>query len=115
MEQLVMRWRNDGSPAVMPQVPEGLGLTALPEMKDGVEQWLDVVQYGLSEGRQGREYYDTVMVGRENYDAQYCYLITDGDRAAATVTVIFDNAKPTGISIWSPAGRSTADAASARI
>ena len=50
MEQLVMRWRNDGSPAVMPQVPEGLGLTALPEMKDGVEQWLDVVQYGLSEG-----------------------------------------------------------------
>ena len=52
MEQLVMRWTNDGSPAVMPQVPEGLGLTALPEMKDGVEQWLDVVQYGLSEGRQ---------------------------------------------------------------
>lgn len=43
MEQLVMRWANDGSPAVMPQVPEGLGLTALPEMKDGVEQWLDVV------------------------------------------------------------------------
>lgn len=96
MEQLVMRWRNDGSPAVMPRVPEGLGLTALPEMKDGVEQWLDVVQYGLSEGRQGREYYDTVMVGHENYDAQYCYLITDGDRAAATVTVIFDNAKADG-------------------
>ena len=38
MEQLVMRWVNDGSPAVMPQVPEGLGLTTLPEMKDGVEQ-----------------------------------------------------------------------------
>ena len=91
MEQLVLRWVNDGSPAVMPQVPEGLGLTALPEMKDGVEQWLDVVQFGLSEGRQGQEYYDTVMVGHENYDAQYCYLITDGDRAAATVTVIFDN------------------------
>ena len=36
------------------------------------------------------------MVGHENYDAQYCYLITDGDRAAATVTVIFDNAKADG-------------------
>ena len=115
MEQLVMRWTNDGSPAVMPQVPEGLGLTALPEMKDGVEQWLDVVQYGLSEGRQGREYYDTVMVGRENYDAQYCYLITDGDRAPQPLPSSSTTQKPTGISIWSPAGRSTADAASARI
>lgn len=96
MEQLIMRWTNDGSPAIKPTAPEGLGLITLPEVKNGVEQWLDVVQYGLSEGRQGREYYDIVMVGHENYDAQYCYLLTDGGRAVATVTVIFDTVKADG-------------------
>lgn len=96
MEQLIMRWTNDGSPAIKPNPPDGLGLITLPEMKNGVEQWLDVVQYGLSDGRQGQDYYDIVMVGHENYDAQYCYLLNDGNKAVATVTVIFDAVKSDG-------------------
>lgn len=96
MEQLIMYWTNDGKPAEKPALPKGLGLLTLPEMKDGVEQWLDVVQFGLSNGRQGPEYYERAMIRHENYDPRYCYLLTDGNTAVATITVIFDAAKADG-------------------
>ncbi len=89
MEQLIMYWKNDGKPAEYPEVPEGLRLTTVPELADGIDKWLDIVQYGLSDGRQDEAFYNCVMVGHENYDAQYNYILMDGDVSVATVTVIF--------------------------
>ncbi len=89
MEQLIMNWENDGAPAECPKVPEGLRLTTLPELENGIDKWLDVVQYGLSEGKQDESFYNTVMIGHENYDAKYCYILMDGDASVATITVIF--------------------------
>ena len=96
MEQLIMYWKNDGAAAEMPEIPAGLRLAALPEVSDGVEQWLDIMQYGLSDGRQGEQYYADVMLGHENYDPKYCFLMMDGDIAAASITVIFFPEKSDG-------------------
>jgi len=89
MEQLIMYWADDGTPAVRPTVPEGLRLATLPELSDGIDQWLDVVQYGLSEGKQDEAFYQSVMIGHAGYNPFYCYLVMDGKQAVATITVIF--------------------------
>ena len=84
-----MLWENDGTEAVMPDIPQGLEMHKITDFENGVEMWLDVVQYGLSEKREDENYYNCVMVGHENYDASYCYLLTNNGVPVATATVIF--------------------------
>ena len=62
MEQLKMYWKNDGTPAVSPEFPEGYTLMTMPELENGVEQWLDIMQYGLSAKREGFSYYKSCML-----------------------------------------------------
>lgn len=89
MEQLSMSWKNDGTEAIMPDVPDGLELHKITDFPNGIDMWLDVVQYGLSEKKEDEAFYNCVMVGHENYDASYCYLLTENGISVATVTVIF--------------------------
>ena len=88
MQQLVMHWSNDGIPAELPVFADGLSMCLLPEMENGVEKWLDIVQYGLSEGRPDKSYYKLAMLDVPWYEEDKCYFITYRGEAVATITVI---------------------------
>ena len=90
MEQLKMYWKNDGTPAVPYVLSEGFTLLTMPELSDGVEQWLDIMQYGLSEKREDASYYKTCMLDLPNYEEDKCFFIMYGGKAVATLTVVCD-------------------------
>ena len=88
MEQLIMRWKNDGKKMDLYTLPEGYTVKTLPEVEDGVDAWLDIIQYGLSEGRQNQGFYIEIMVNHDNYNADKCFLLIHGEEAVSTITVI---------------------------
>ena len=90
MEQLKMYWENDGTPAQSPVIPEAFSLVTMPELDDGVEQWLDIMQYGLSEKREDASYYKICMLDLPNYEEDKCFFIMYGGKAIATLTVVCD-------------------------
>ena len=90
MEQLKMYWNNDGTPGVKPVFPEGFTLLTMPELADGVEQWLDIMQYGLSDKKEDASFYKTCMLDMPWYEEEKCFFIMHGGKAIASFTVICD-------------------------
>ena len=97
MEQLKMYWKNDGSPAQPVVLPEGFTLLTLPELENGVEQWLDIMQYGLSAKREGFSYYKSCMLDCPCYEEDKCFFIMHGGKAIASVTVVCDTETKDGL------------------
>lgn len=94
--QLIMRWENDGEPAKEPVLPEGITVETFPERENALNEWLDIVQYGLSGGLMGEEYYTKCMTERACYDEKLCHFIVKDSKAVATITVICDYEKMEG-------------------
>ena len=88
MQQLIMRWKNDGTPAQKLSFPEGFEMRTLPQMENGIDKWLDIVQYGLAEKREDVAYYRANMSDLPNYEEEKCYFILENGNAVATVNVI---------------------------
>lgn len=88
MEQLIMRWKNDGTPAKPVSLPEGFTLVTMPELKNGVEQWLDIMQYGLSAKREEYAYYKSCMLDLPHYEPEKCFFIVHEGKAIASITVV---------------------------
>lgn len=96
MEQLIMRWKNDHIDVPFPTMPENCKVVAFPDLENAVDKWLDIVQYGLSEGRKTPEYYKQVMTDHSGYQEDKCFFILDDSEAVATITVICDYEKREG-------------------
>lgn len=94
--QLIMRWKNDGQKSKTVLLPDGITVETFNERDTALDDWLDIVQYGLSEKRLGKEFYDNCMTAREFYDDKMCYFIVKGGEAIATITVICDYNKKEG-------------------
>ena len=90
MEQLIMRWKNDGRTVDAVTVPEGCQLVSFQELDNALDSWLDIVQYGLSDGKKDESYYREMMTSRELYREDKCFFILENGRAVATLTVICD-------------------------
>ena len=96
MAQLRMRWKNDGTPAVMPKLPPEVTFTAFPDTPDALNEWLDIVQYGLSETRREEDYYDRIMRKWRDYDEKLCFFLNVDGKPMATITVICHRAESDG-------------------
>ena len=94
--QLIMRWENDGVQAKTPVLPEGVTVETFNERENALNEWLDIVQYGLSNGLMGAEYYENCMTSRELYKENMCNFIVKDGKAIATITVICDYDKKEG-------------------
>ena len=94
--QLKMFWKNDGKEAKEPTFPEGVTLESFPERTTALDDWLDIIQYGLTDGRLGKECYDNCMTKQKNYDDSLCFFLVKDGVAAATITVICDDEKKDG-------------------
>ena len=90
MPQLVMHWKNDGIPVEMPAISGDFAVVTLPNLEDGIEKWLDIVQHGLSDGRKDFSYYKVAMLDVPWYEEDKCFFVTYKGEAVATTTVICD-------------------------
>jgi mycothiol synthase len=90
MEQLKMNWINDKAEVYMPVFPQGLTLKNFVELDNSLDIWLDIVQYGLSDKKEGADYYKTCMTDLPNYKDDFCFFILKDGVPAATITVVCD-------------------------
>lgn len=88
-QQLVMRWKNDGTPPIPVQLPNGFTVVPFPQLENALSHWLDIVQYGLSKGRMEEEYYTNLMTNWRDYDDNYCFFVCKDGLPIATITTIF--------------------------
>ena len=95
--QLRMYWKNDGTQAEKLNLPEGYALASLPQLENGIQQWLDVVQVGLTETRRDEDYYNRVMRDTPYYDENRCFFIVHDGKAVATITVICNTEQKEGL------------------
>lgn len=98
MAQLVMNWCNDGTPAQAPVFPAGVELKTIPQIENGVQEWLDIVNHMEQHGvaNNDEKLYQDVMIGRPDYSEDKCFFLTVDGKPAATVTVLCDYAKKAG-------------------
>ncbi len=90
LPQLIMRWKNDHAEKPEPTLPDGCEVLTFPEVRNAVDEWLDIVQYGLSNGRETKAYYDQIMTGWPHYSDDKCFFVKYRGEYVATVTVICD-------------------------
>lgn len=96
MQQLVMRWFNDGKDNVDLIIPNGVEIKNWKDIEDPLDKWLDIVQYGLTGTKQDEKYYKECNYRYEYYKPEDCYFITYQGKEVATITVICDPIKKDG-------------------
>lgn len=96
MPQLKMYWKNDGRSPIMPEAPAGCRIASFTELEEATERWLDIVQHGLSEGKQGEDFYKKVMTSNANYREEHCFFVLEGEHTVATLAVLCDYEKKEG-------------------
>lgn len=94
--QLIMRWQNDGKPESDPQMPAGITLETFAARPTALEDWLDIIQHGLSAKRENEQYYQKTMIEWPGYQDHMCYFLVKDGQAAATITVICHTEKQEG-------------------
>ena len=97
MEQLIMRWKNDGSEAIAPVFPEGVSLVTYTNLPNAMAEWLDIVRFmGQEEAPARDEAYYREAMDYKWYSEDKCFFLTVGGKPAATITVICDKDKRDG-------------------
>lgn len=83
-----MRWTDDHSPAPELRIPDGCEVRRFTELDGALDAWLDIVQYGLSDGRKDAGYYKSVMLDWPGYSEDRNFFVVADGEPAATLTVI---------------------------
>ena len=96
MQQLIMHWQNDGNPPSSINIPENCKIVKFTELDNAINKWLDIIQYGLSVGRENEEFYHLNMTNEPFYEESKCFFILENDKAVATTTVICNYEKKEG-------------------
>ena len=96
MEQLVMRWRNDGTPVGEMKLPEGVTVKNWKDVDEALDKWLDICSYGLTEKKEDEEFYKKCNYHYENYKPEDCWFFCYNGEEVATVTVICDDTTKEG-------------------
>ncbi|MBO7345179.1 MAG: GNAT family N-acetyltransferase [Clostridia bacterium] len=96
MQQLIMRWENDGQKAQDLVMPDGVEIKNWTETQNPLDKWLDIVQHGLTAKKENQEYYNNCMFRYEHYKPQDTYFFLYNGQEVATVTVICDPVKKDG-------------------
>lgn len=88
MPQLRMYWKNDGQKVADVEAPAGCRIVNFTELDDAMDKWLDIVQYGLSKGKQDAAFYRGVMTSNATYSEDRCFFVLENERAVATLAVL---------------------------
>ncbi len=96
MEQLIMRWKNDGKEEPSLQIPKNCRIVDFTKLDGAIDKWLDIVQYGLSDVKKDKEFYHQAMTLYPYYEANKCFFLLENEKAVATITVICNYEKKEG-------------------
>lgn len=94
--QLIMRWENNGEPAKELILPNSVTVDTFNKRENALNEWLDIVQYGLTDGVMDEEFYHRCMTDRPFYNDKMCYFIVKDGKTVATITIICDYEKSEG-------------------
>ena len=97
MEQLIMRWKNDGTePAPLPSLPS-LTVKNWNETDRPLDKWLDIVRYGLSEKKEDEAFWHACNKEEHpSYQPSDCYFFLWNGEEVGTATVIRDTDRKEG-------------------
>lgn len=96
MDQLIMRWKNDGGVCNPLSLPEGVEIRRWTETKSPLATWLDIVQYGLTEKKEDETFWRECNYHYPCYRPEDCAFFLYNGRPVATITVICDPEKKEG-------------------
>lgn len=96
MSQLIMRWKNNGKQEPTLTMPERCRMVNFTELDGAMDEWLDIVQYGLSQGKMDEGYYHLAMTSRPTYKEENCFFLLEDNKAVATISVLCDYEKKEG-------------------
>lgn len=88
MAQLLMKWKNDGKEMKIPSLPEGFTVDTINNRENGIDEWLDIVQYDLAEEPATHEFYKKLMTDFPGYDENWCFIFCYEGRPVATSCII---------------------------
>lgn len=91
-----MRWVNDGGEAPSVSLPENCQVRNFSELENAMDAWLEIVQYGLTEGKMDEAFYHAAMTARPAYQEDKCFFVLENGIPVATLTVICDYDKSEG-------------------
>lgn len=96
MEQLIMRWANDGEKIPSLQLPQNCQVKNFSELENAMDAWLEIVQYGLTDGKKDEKFYHATMTIHSAYQEDKCFFVLENGIPVATLTVICDYTKSEG-------------------
>lgn len=96
MEQLIMRWKNDGGVCEPLSLPAGVEIRHWSETAAPLDTWLDIVQYGLTEKKEDEAFWRECNYHYPCYQPEDCAFFLHNGQPVATITVICDPAKKEG-------------------
>lgn len=96
MNQLIMRWTNDGKQAGELKLIAGLEIKNWTDMENPLDKWLDIVSYGLTEKKETENFYNICNYCYEYYKPEDCFFFVYNGEAIATITLICNPVKKEG-------------------
>jgi len=94
--QLRMNWVFSDEQICNIELPEGVNIDTFANRPNALNEWLDIVQYGLTNDVEDEAYYKLCMTDRDNYDDNLNFILVVDGSAAATITIICDIEKKEG-------------------
>ena len=93
--QLIMHWKKSAEDFTA-NIPSDVKVETFAQRENALDEWLDLVQYGLTGTKQGPACYKSLMSDKEWYSEDNCFFLVIDGRAAATITVICNKDKKQG-------------------
>ena len=88
MSQLLMRWKNDGTAAQFPPFSNNITVDTINNRENGIDEWLDIVQYDLADRLTDRDLYKKIMTDHPGYEEDKCFIFCLNGDPVATICVI---------------------------
>jgi ribosomal protein S18 acetylase RimI-like enzyme len=103
MKQLMMYWKNDGTKAIMPTLPNGVTLTTFDRLENAKKEWLDIAIPGklwpdeLNNLPYPVDFYREFMTAFDIYTEDKCFFLLVNGECAATITILCDYKNSQGL------------------
>ena len=96
MEQLIMRWKNDGKSIRDIDFPQGITVKNWKEVSEPLDKWLDICSFGLTQKKEDVEYYKICNYKYADYKPEDCWFFCYNGEEVATITIICDDKSKEG-------------------
>lgn len=97
MDQLIMNWvRKADSKKWIIDFPEGFSLRNFHENDADIDIWLDLMQYGLTNGKQDPAFFKACMQDHPHYSPDSVFFVEHNAVPCASITILCDYTKKHG-------------------